>query len=158
MNLNNWIIQQHRPVLIGSFIWNPSPNYFRNFSISQNIYKKDIFFPPWCFLFMSTVVTAPFPPTPPPFFLLFLFIFWGAVRWEGAGASIAYVLKSSVVLLEKVHEKSSLHPFLSFICSFLKLHTVLFSTPTVFVRSALKKLLPRMLLAANRKPRAHVLI
>lgn len=60
------------PVLIGLFIWNPSPNHFRNFSISQNIYKKDIFFHVVFPLYVDCCNSSVFF----PLFYFFLFIFF----------------------------------------------------------------------------------
>lgn len=99
---------------------------------------------------MLTVLTALLPPY---FFFILFFFFLGVT-------SIAHILKSSVVLLEKVHEKGYFRPII-FQMPILKLQTVFFFcffTSTLFVWSASEKPLPRMLLAANRKSRAHVLI
>lgn len=96
-----------------SFIWNPSPNHVCNFSISQNIYKKDTFMLFFSFLILS-VVTAPFTDD----------------------ENCLHFVQSSLILLEKVHEKKSSHP--SFFRPNTHFKTAYISHPIVLLLSALK--------------------
>lgn len=122
-----WKIWRQRPVLIGSFIWNPSPNHFCNFSISQNIYKKRYFkvvFPLYVDCCDSSVL----------FSFLFFFSLLGMT-------SIAYISKSKSRSFRKSSWKKFLPPFLTSHTLILKLHTVFLfflNSPIVLVLSASK--------------------
>lgn len=91
---------------------------------------------------------------------LFIFIFFYFIVFFLRGDVNCLCSQVQCGSFRKSSWKKFFPPILIFHMLILKLHTVFFFflTPTVLVRSALKKPLPRMLSAADRKPRAHVLI